>query len=582
MARKKIVKEEFTPSKYQQAIFDFIKNNDGDLLVEAVAGSGKTTTIIKALGLIPEDKSVLFCAFNKDIVKVLTKKTKAYKNVEVRTIHGLGYKVCISNFEQMSRKIETNKYLGEFYSNTDSYTQAKERLKYREWGQYQKNLSRLLELARLNLANTPKEIKDTIERYGLSLVADEMDVVLKLMEWGMEHTETLDYTDMVWYPNVYQLDLKEGDFDYIFVDEAQDLSKAQREFILKCGHEGTRRIFVGDSNQAIYGFSAADPESFNELRKIPNIMNLPLSVCYRCPKSVIDFVHGLVPEIEATEDAFGGTVNLKDTLSSIEDQDMVLCRYNAPLFAMYNALVERKKKAFIVGKDIGASLINAIKGTQHTMLNVDLESKGVFSSLYRDYFIKRQQLKTLKGWSDKLCDNDPNLSAMKDVIIALTFISHNIKTSAQLIDKISKIFEDNVSEGIILSTIHKAKGLEANNVFVIENASIKHMRENATLEWEKTQERNLFYVACTRSKKKLSFIDQEDFDVSVNILNTDRLNAIEKKINLLYSEHKKNPVRLPSPFISVGKTLDSTPKKAINQEFNSLIGKKKTKTNLFK
>ena len=46
----------------------------GNIVIEAAAGSGKTSTLIKALKLIPSDKKILFCAFNKDIVKELQKK----------------------------------------------------------------------------------------------------------------------------------------------------------------------------------------------------------------------------------------------------------------------------------------------------------------------------------------------------------------------------------------------------------------------------------------------------------------------------------------------------------------------------
>ena len=66
MGRKKKCEEilEFTPSKYQIDIFDFIQHGVGNLVVEACAGSGKTSTLVKGISLIPEDKRILFCAFN--------------------------------------------------------------------------------------------------------------------------------------------------------------------------------------------------------------------------------------------------------------------------------------------------------------------------------------------------------------------------------------------------------------------------------------------------------------------------------------------------------------------------------------
>lgn len=90
--KKKIIEEiEFNPSKYQINIFEQIQHGVGNIVIEAAAGSGKTSTLIKALKLIPNDKKILFCAFNKDIVKELQKKIGKVENVDIRTVHSLGY-----------------------------------------------------------------------------------------------------------------------------------------------------------------------------------------------------------------------------------------------------------------------------------------------------------------------------------------------------------------------------------------------------------------------------------------------------------------------------------------------------------
>ena len=85
----------FTPSKYQQAIYDFVEKGKGNLIVNAVAGSGKTTTIVNALKLIPETKTVCFLAFNKSIVSEL--KTRVSSKVNVQTLHSLGWSAMIKN-----------------------------------------------------------------------------------------------------------------------------------------------------------------------------------------------------------------------------------------------------------------------------------------------------------------------------------------------------------------------------------------------------------------------------------------------------------------------------------------------------
>ena len=59
----------FIPSKYQRAVYIYIEKGKGNAVIDAVAGSGKSTTIVNALKLIPKNKRVLFLAFNKAIVK---------------------------------------------------------------------------------------------------------------------------------------------------------------------------------------------------------------------------------------------------------------------------------------------------------------------------------------------------------------------------------------------------------------------------------------------------------------------------------------------------------------------------------
>ena len=570
MARKKKNKqEEFVPSKYQKDIFDFIQKQSGNLLIEAVAGSGKTTTIVKSLELIPNDKTVLFCAFNKDIVKTLTKKTKEFDNISVRTIHGLGYITCLNNIPNLNKIVNINKYQKEFIDNTSSYTPSNQAtLGYQKWNSYRKNVFKLIDLARLNLANSIDDINKIAQYYEIDLINDESSAVYNLMNWGAHNQESIDYTDMVWYPNVLDFNLEASTFDYIFVDEAQDLSKAQREFVLKCNNGNTRYVFVGDGNQSIYGFSAADPESFNEIKKIKDITLLPLSVCYRCPQNVINFVKNLVKEIEPKDNAIKGEVDMEASIDDVGDNDMVLCRYNAPLLSVYTKLISQGKKTFIMGKDIGKNLIDLIQSTQFSVLNFDLSNKGVFSALYKDYFAKRNQLMSVNGWTAEMADSTSHLTNLRDNIFALEIISQGTTTSTQLIDKLSKIFEDNVSDGIILSTIHKAKGLEANNVYVLETFNYKNVI--STTDWERKQEDNLIYVAYTRPKKKLGIIkDDKTKDVLPNkIINNSieaisaYLNRVEKIVNELYSNNNANPIRLKTSFgTSNGKTLNDQPKR---------------------
>jgi len=100
-------KSKFTPSKYQKDIFKFILNDNKNGLISAVAGSGKTTTLIQSLEIIPDDKSVLFLAFNKSISEEISKRVPKNKYIDVKTVHSFGYSVLSSNIETV---IEPDKY----------------------------------------------------------------------------------------------------------------------------------------------------------------------------------------------------------------------------------------------------------------------------------------------------------------------------------------------------------------------------------------------------------------------------------------------------------------------------------------
>ena len=97
----------FTPSKYQKAVFTYIQKGKGNAVIEAVAGSGKSTTLVQAINLINDSKKVLFLAFNVDIVAELKKKIGPRNNVEISTLHSLGCKACVRAYHST---VEGDKY----------------------------------------------------------------------------------------------------------------------------------------------------------------------------------------------------------------------------------------------------------------------------------------------------------------------------------------------------------------------------------------------------------------------------------------------------------------------------------------
>lgn len=514
MAKKKTTIE-YEPSQYQKAIFDYIQHEKGNLVVEAAAGSGKTYTLVKALSLIPQDKRVLMTAFNKDIVKELTKKVKEFPNVEVRTLHGLGMILTTRGLRIGGMKPEGYKYTQLIYNHWQDLTKTNiNKLSRNARKSFVENTKKLVDFGRFYLATTRSEMIELMTKYDIPCVADEVDVALKVMAIGGKNLDSIDYTDMIWMPHIYDLHLQECEYDFIMVDECQDLNVAERNLVLRCLKEGGRLIAVGDSNQCIYGFSGSDPDSFRAIQSIPNTVSMPLSISYRCPESVVKFAQNLVPSIEAKQGAEEGVILDCVSLDDVHDGDMVLCRNNAPLLQVYCKLLEQGKRAYIRGSDVGKNLQNIVIGTHKDYLHTNLKQDGVFIRLYEDLFNSRKAIMERYGISQEDAMKHETIQAKLDMIRALEVLGADLTTTEQLTKKIGDIFPKNdKGEGIMLSTVHKAKGLEADNVFI---ACASLMPSKSALdEWQVQQERNLMYVAYTRAKKVLGFLNEEetpDFD----------------------------------------------------------------------
>jgi len=308
-------------------------------------------------------------------------------------------------------------------------------------------------------------------------------------------------------------------------------------------------IFVGDGNQCVYAFSSADPESFKKLKELPNTTSLPLSISYRCAKNIVDFAQKIVPTIEANNDGREGEIKYDVPLEDIKDGDMVLCRNNAPLMQVYVDFIKKGKKCFIRGKDIGLNLKNMVKRTGIEVLNKNLQEDGVFVRLYDTLFDMINEIIGKYNVTYYDAVESAAVTNRLDMIKALEILSDDINTSTELIEKINNIFSDRKSGGISLSTIHKAKGLEADNVYI----ACKHLMPSsrAKKDWEIRQEYNLMYVAYTRAKNILGFIDDKEFEnfIKKTAETVGYLKKIENQVNYVLKKEKRK-IEIDNPFIA--------------------------------
>ena len=478
-------------SSYQESVFNFIIEGQGNAVINAVAGSGKTFTIVNALSLIPSDKKVLFLAFNKHIVTELQGRLQGISNVEVATLHSFGNKVVRNSLKAFMDADKVKKYIDNNIAYWNVPDLALEGFANR--------VKRLVELAKLSLVNSEPELFKLAFKHGIETYQNEIERALQTLESTDRNTRSFDFTDMLYFPIRFNLNCPQ--FDFVFIDECQDLSSCQQELMKKSLKPSGRFIAVGDPNQCIYGFAGSDTDSFNKLVNLPNTIQLPLSLTYRCSKKVTELAQTIVPQIQAIENAAEGLVRYNGKIEEMKSEDLVLCRMNAPLIILCIRLLKNNIKAFVKGKDIGLNLINMLKKTKKSKV------ADALTILWNERTKLVEKL-VRKGMNQTDAENSNFIITYVDKLEAIEALSESAESVAEVITRINSIFADE-SVGVCLSTIHKAKGLESDRVYIIEPKCLP--APWVKQDWEIEQENNLAYVAYTRAKNELVFVPESEF-----------------------------------------------------------------------
>ena len=519
-------------SVFQQAILNEVKNGNTNIAINAVAGSGKTTTIklcCEELGY--KCREVLFLAFNKDIVNDIAKEIG--NKAIVRTLHSFGLYILKQQYkllkeatqEQMEKYIDERKYSR--YIRMDIETAVNRGLYSKEDAEdLYDNSCELFDLCRVNLIdrNDIEGIMWVKKHYGIPFAGDsskpnygcEVRIVQKYLSVSRElnwQNPVLDYIDMVVIPaTTFAGRVKP--FKVVFIDECQDLNPAQRALMQAASRFG-RFIAVGDRRQAINGFAGASNDSFDQIANLPNTKEMPLSVCYRCDKAMIQLAQAIVPEIEAREGAGEGKVDyLSDlTLDDFHPNDMVLCRKSAPCVTMAMKLIRCNVPAIVKGKKIGAGLKRIVeKSKTSTVRGFKTWSESYLAKLAND-LAKAEKITPTEA---EKCGKYITEKDKVECILAIGEDKPNLKDVIAHIDTL--FTNENTQNAVVFSTAHKSKGLQANRVVILLPTKLPMVWRDQ-LDWEYEQEMNLRYVALTRAKKELVFVNLEQ----------DQLSALEFK-----------------------------------------------------
>ena len=510
-------------SDYQLDIFDAVEHGDDNIAINAVAGSGKTTTIVAACKrLNASERDVIFLAFNKLIVEELKGKLKNYAYVS--TLHSFGFSILKRLYNQpkygMYIKVDDWKYQKYVKDNAFSLSNiiTPDTDAAKVFG-FACNVDKLYTLARINLIeyneNDLSQLRNLCDEHNLLTLFDEVEVCNELLKtaYRMPRDLTIDFTDMIVLP-LFHKDMIPT-YKYVFIDECQDLSRAQRELML-CAAKNGRFIAVGDRNQAINGFAGADCSSFDKIADQPNTIELPLSVNYRCGTNMVRLAQEIVPHIQAHKGAIKGEVFHVKQLSRdlFKENDMVLCRTSAPLVGLCMKLIESGITAVVKGKDIAQDLKNLIANANTR------DIKALLAYLEEEKQKCINIIKEQRKCDDAMAKNAAKYINLEDRCKCIENICmYSIKDTTQLKTYINKIFSDeNIENAVMLSTAHKSKGLEANRVMILlpNKLPLKYPHQQ---RWQEVQEMNLKYVAVTRARKELIFVDlteQELLKIKIN------------------------------------------------------------------
>lgn len=503
-------KKSFDPTPEQQIIFNWCLSNYDNplaskqfssLLVEACAGSGKTTTIQQAIQLLKSqgEKDIVYLVFNTK-----NREEAQAKGLPAMTTHQHGF-AAVRLYTEVNKlgKTEISSY-----KTADTCKaiigKSSERIKEMRW--MIGPTCKIIGLAKNNLVDPtiPEVVENLIIEYGIDLnpKSDKKQLygfIDKVWNEVINNFSVIDFDDMLFLPIYHNLPIKK--YAWTFADEVQDFNPCQIELLQET--IGKHLVAVGDRNQSCYGFRGADIRAMDTIKSLFNCEELSLSVTFRVPKVGVKHINETFPHIKfnglsTAREGKIGTIKEEDLLSQVRDGDLVLCRMNAPLVKHVFNLLRVGRKATIIGKDLSSQLIEMIKRFSNGSL--DCEVSQMLEWLNQYGFLECQKLSNL--------GREMQAEVLRDKMETIEVISDGCFVVSKVIMRIEAIFSKEAGDGVNFATIHKAKGLEANRVFsFIKNCPHPLAKGN---EAQETQEINLEYIRDSRFIDEMYFVISEE------------------------------------------------------------------------
>lgn len=466
---------------------------DNNIILSAVAGSGKSFSLLHLIGLCKS--RALLLSFNKSIQEEMQEKLEnaKYPQGKAITIHSLG----LNAIKQSGKSVRIQKgkkwSLVREFEKTDSLTNHTSKKRF-EIGRI---LADMYDVSRLFL---------TTDYDKIYFYADSMGKIMKPIDrifWKQfqkniadsykSNSMIIDFIDMLYYPVIHNLEIP-AYASYLFVDEAQDLNLLQHRIIQKIISQDyiTKWAVAGDANQSIYSFAGAISNSMQDFENnYENVVKLPLDICYRCSKKIIQEANKVYPVMKEFKEEEGIVETITDP-KLIKDSSMVVCRNSSGLFYLYFVLLSLNKPSYIEGNDIKLRITTILNPYKYSKVRIAL------NNLYLE-------LEDLQGNKEKNSFKIFNIeNDIKIINILCSYLNCGNENVKIVLDKLEGLFVKK-ENAIILCTIHKSKGLESNVVYFL-NQNLVPSKYAVTREQLK-QEKNLRYIAITRAKKELYYLD---------------------------------------------------------------------------
>ena len=488
------------------------------LMLDALAGTGKTST----LGIMAHaiKGPALALAFNKSIAEEL--KGKFPPNFEVKTMNSLGFGSLRRALPKVGKWELDGKKTGKLVSKIDK--ERKLKLSGDDWEAVRKLVAKA-QLVGLRpgggglVPDEPEtwdeladdcwigeEDKERLCEIAYAVLVDSNDLV----ERGM-----ISFDDQVYWPIVFGG--KFTKYPVVLVDEAQDLNGLNHAALARSLDR--RLVVCGDPRQSIYGFRGSVNDSMGRIAGLRGEWkNLGLTMTFRCPRLVVERQHWRIPGYRAWEGTGEGLVERWDSEAGWNfaklfglrredrerpDQIAVLCRNNAPLFALAFKLLRQHVGVVMLGNDLAKGLLALSR-------KIEKEDKvGV-----REFLAKLQEWELEQTSLAETNGHEERVASIVDRAECLRAVAENVSDVGALRAALEKLFAR--TEGVVvLGSIHRAKGLEWDIVLHLDPWRVpsKYAKRKAQLGdgRELEQEWNLKYVCETRTKYALVEANLGDF-----------------------------------------------------------------------